>query len=67
MALDHRIGNKVIKNARREEAPATRVDPYPYIGIVKNNLDPTRSGRLHQILDEAKTAVSAFNRFRVGQ
>jgi hypothetical protein len=46
MALDHRIGNKVIKNARREEAPATRVDPYPYIGIVKNNLDPTRSGRL---------------------
>jgi hypothetical protein len=22
------------------------VDPYPYIGVVKNNLDPTRSGRL---------------------
>ena len=46
MAIDHRIGNKVIKNARREDAAGTRVDPYPYIGIVKNNLDPTRSGRL---------------------
>ena len=46
MAIDHRIGSKVIKNARREEATGTRVDPYPYIGIVKNNLDPTRSGRL---------------------
>ena len=46
MAIDNRIGNKVIKNARREDATGTRVDPYPYIGIVKNNLDPTRSGRL---------------------
>ena len=46
MAIDHRIGSKVIKAARREDAPGTRVDPYPYIGIVKNNLDPTRSGRL---------------------
>lgn len=46
MAIDHRIGTKVIKNLRREEAAATRVDPYPYIGVIKNNLDPTRSGRL---------------------
>ena len=46
MAIDHRIGSKVIKNARREEATGTRVDPYPYIGVIKNNLDPTRSGRL---------------------
>lgn len=46
MALDNRAGNKVVKSARREEAPGTRVDPYPYIGIVKNNLDPTRSGRV---------------------
>ena len=46
MAIDHRIGNKVQKSLRREEAPATRVDPHPYIGIVKNNLDPTRTGRL---------------------
>ena len=46
MALDSRAGNKVIKNARREDAAGTRVDPYPYIGIIKNNLDPTRSGRV---------------------
>ena len=46
MAIDQRSGTKVIKNLRREEAGATRVDPYPYIGIVKNNLDPTRGGRL---------------------
>lgn len=35
-----------MKSQRREEAPGTRVDPHPYIGIVKNNLDPTRTGRL---------------------
>lgn len=46
MAIDHRQGNKILKQERREEAPGTRVDPHPYIGIVKNNLDPTRSGRL---------------------
>ena len=46
MAIDNRIGKKVAKNLRREEAPATRVDPFPYIGIVKNNLDPSRAGRL---------------------
>lgn len=46
MAIDNRIGTKVIKNLRREDAAATRVEPYPYIGVVKNNLDPTRSGRV---------------------
>jgi len=46
MAIDQRAGTKVIKSLRREEAGGARVDPYPYIGIVKNNLDPTRSGRL---------------------
>jgi len=46
MAIDYRIGSKVIKNLRKEEAPGVRVDPHPYIGIVKNNLDPTRNGRL---------------------
>jgi len=46
MAIDRRIGTKVDKIFRREEATATRVDPYPYIGVVKNNYDPTRSGRI---------------------
>jgi hypothetical protein len=52
MAIDHRIGNKVQKSLRREDAPATRVDPHPYIGIVKNNLDPTRSGRMQVYVPE---------------
>ena len=46
MALERRIGTKVAKNLRREDASATRVDPYTYVGIVKNNVDPTRCGRL---------------------
>ena len=46
MAIDHRIGSKVTKQVRKEETAATRLEPYPYIGIVKKNLDPTRSGRL---------------------
>jgi hypothetical protein len=46
MAIDHRVGSKVIKSLRREDAAAVRVDPHPYIGIVKNNLDPAKSGRL---------------------
>ena len=46
MTVDRRLGTRVDKAFRREEATGTRVDPYPYIGIVKNNLDPSRSGRL---------------------
>jgi len=46
MTVDRRLGTKVDKAFRREEATGTRVDPYPYIGVVKNNLDPSRSGRL---------------------
>jgi hypothetical protein len=46
MAIDQRVGSKVVKHLRREDAAATRIDPHPYIGIVKNNLDPTRAGRL---------------------
>lgn len=52
MSLDRRIGSKVDKTFRREDALGTRVDPYPYIGIVKNNLDPTRSGRLQVFIPD---------------
>ena len=52
MALDSRIGSKVSKQLRREEAPATRLEPYPYVGIVKNNLDATRSGRLEVFIPD---------------
>lgn len=46
MALDRRQGRKVDVSARREESIGTRVDPHPYIGIVKDNVDPLRTGRL---------------------
>lgn len=46
MAIDRRQGSKVIKSLRRDETPGLQVDPFPYIGIVKNNLDSIKSGRL---------------------
>lgn len=46
MAEDIQQGSKVSKGVQKEGAAGTRVDPYPYIGIVKNNVDPTRAGRL---------------------
>jgi hypothetical protein len=64
MAIDHRIGTKVIKNLRREDTPATRVEPYPYVGIVKNNLDPTRSGRLQVYIPDLGGDPDNENRWR---
>lgn len=43
---DSRIGSKIDPAIRREDAAGVRYDIGPYIGIVKNNQDPTRSGRL---------------------
>jgi hypothetical protein len=52
MAIDNRIGTKVIKNLRMGDAPGINVSPYPYIGVVKNNLDPTRCGRVQVFIPE---------------
>ena len=41
-----RIGNNSSKSDLPEKAGGVRVEKYPYIGIVKNNQDPTRTGRL---------------------
>jgi len=64
MAIDHRIASKVAKNLRREEASGTRVDPYPYIGVVKNNLDPTRSGRLQVYIPDLGGPADDPNNWR---
>ena len=45
MAMDKRVSKKIPDYYRREES-AVRLDSGPYIGKVKNNLDPTRSGRV---------------------
>jgi len=45
MAMDKRVSKKIPDQYRREES-SIRLDSGPYIGKVKNNLDPTRSGRV---------------------
>lgn len=46
MAEDRRQGRKVSNLYNRDNIGGTRLDTSTYIGIVKNNYDPTRSGRL---------------------
>ena len=46
MATNNRTGKKIVEWADRNSAVGTKLDTATYIGIVKNNLDPTRSGRL---------------------
>ena len=41
-----RIGKIIPEFFRKEDAPGIRFDSGPYIGVVKENRDPTRSGRL---------------------
>lgn len=43
---DLRTGNKLPKWSTRENTPGVRVDSGPFIGVIKNNLDPARLGRL---------------------
>lgn len=45
MVLDRRTGNTPPAQFKRETSPV-KLDSGPYIGKIKNNLDPTRSGRL---------------------
>ena len=45
MAIDKRLGKKIPKHFVKEES-YQRLDPGPFIGKIKNNLDSTRSGRL---------------------
>ena len=52
MAIDFRIGTKILKSLQTHLAPATSINPYPYIGVVKNNLDPTRCGRVQVFIPE---------------
>jgi len=52
MAIDFRMGTKILKNLQASMAPATSINPYPYVGVVKNNLDPTRCGRVQIYIPE---------------
>lgn len=49
---DRRAGAKLPKWASREETPGVRVDSGPHLGIVKNNVDPARMGRLQVWIED---------------
>lgn len=46
MAIDKRGGGQAPKWASRESTPGLKIDSGPFIGIIKNNVDPSRQGRL---------------------
>ena len=46
MTLNTRLVNKVPKWANRDSTPGVKFDTAVMVGIVKNNLDPARTGRL---------------------
>jgi hypothetical protein len=43
---------KVNSSYDKDATPGIKIDPGPYIGIVKNNVDPTRQGRLDVFIGE---------------
>jgi len=46
MASNNRVGSKPVAWADRSTDKGSTLDTATFVGIVKNNLDPTRSGRL---------------------
>jgi putative chitinase len=46
MSSDKRLVNRLPERVRREDTPGVRIDSGPFIGIIRNNNDPTRAGRL---------------------
>lgn len=52
MGIDRRIGNKLPSNATTDAAQGIRFDSGPYVGIVKQVEDATRSGRLQVYIPE---------------
>lgn len=46
MATDKRLGTKIASFTDKDTVPGYKRDAGPYIGVVKNNADPARAGRL---------------------
>jgi hypothetical protein len=46
MATNNRVGSKPVAWADRNTDKGSTLDTATFVGIIKNNLDPTRSGRL---------------------
>lgn len=52
MTTDSRSGGKLPAWSTRESTPGTRVDSGPFLGIVKNNVDPARLGRVQVFIPD---------------
>lgn len=52
MSSEQRLNRKLPERVRREDTPGIRIDSGPFIGIIKDNVDSTRSGRLRVWIPE---------------
>lgn len=52
MATNKRTGIKLPNWTETGSQLGYRVDPGPYVGVIKNNIDPTRSGRLQVFIPD---------------
>lgn len=50
--FDSSQGSKAPKHSSHESAAGVRMSPGPFIGVVKNNIDPMRTGRLQVFIPE---------------
>jgi len=52
MASNDRLGKNVPDRFDTSKLPGSNVNPGPFIGVVKNNIDPLRAGRLQVYIPE---------------
>ena len=64
MATNNRSGKKIVEWADRGSAKGSSLDTATFIGIIKNNLDPTRSGRLQVWIPDLGGNESDSNTWR---
>jgi hypothetical protein len=56
-SIKNTTSRKISKHSSHEAAPGVRINSGPFVGIVKNNIDPMRSGRLQVWISELGGAV----------
>jgi hypothetical protein len=66
-AITGTTGSKTAKWAAHESADGVRITPGPFIGIVKNNMDPMRIGRLQVWIAELGGDAEDANSWRTVQ
>jgi hypothetical protein len=61
---DERVGRRIAPAYEKSQTPGVRIDSGPYIGIVKNNVDPLRHGRLHVYIPELGGAETDIDNWK---